>query len=225
MPNFKKHSPIFLALLFHITGLIGILFTPYKDWFIYSVPIVLLIMFLLLSITQLKFFKAYIGFFFIAFTIGMATEIIGVNTGLLFGNYQYGQVLGPKLYGVPLLIGFNWFNIVFCSGSLLTQCIDLIRRKWNINISATTFNIAVVIGGGAAIATCFDIILEPVAVKLNFWSWENGYIPLYNYICWFTISAILLGLKMYIKKITANTFASILFIIQALFFLLLNYFL
>ena len=65
MPNFKKHSPIFLALLFHITGLIGILFTPYKDWFIYSVPIVLLIMFLLLSITQLKFFKAYIGFFFI----------------------------------------------------------------------------------------------------------------------------------------------------------------
>jgi putative membrane protein len=224
MPNFKKHSPIFLALLFHITGLIGIVFTPYKDWFIYSVPIVLLIMFLLLSITQLKFFSAYIGFFFISFTIGMATEIIGVNTGLLFGNYQYGQVLGPKLYGVPLLIGFNWFNIVFCSGSLLTQCIDLIRRKWNVNITSRTFTIAVVIGG-AAIATGFDIILEPVAVKLNFWSWENGHIPLFNYICWFMISAILLGLKMYLKKISVNTFASSLFIIQALFFLLLNYFL
>jgi putative membrane protein len=224
MPNFKKHSPIFLALLFHITGLIGIVFTPYKDWFIYSVPIVLLIMFLLLSITQLKFFRAYIGFFFIAFTIGMATEIIGVNTGLLFGNYQYGQVLGPKLYGVPLLIGFNWFNIVFCSGSLLTQCIDLIRRKWNVNIIARTYTMAVVLGG-AAIATGFDIILEPVAVKLNFWSWENGHIPLFNYICWFMISAILLGLKMYLKKISVNTFASSLFIIQALFFLLLNLFL
>ena len=224
MPNFKKHSPIFLALLFHITGLIGIVFTPYKDWFIYSVPIVLLIMFLLLSITQLKFFRAYIDFFFIAFTIGMATEIIGVNTSLLFGNYQYGQVLGPKLYGVPLLIGFNWFNIVFCSGSLLTQCIDVLRRKWNVNITSRTFTIAVVLGG-AAIATGFDIILEPVAVKLNFWSWENGHIPLFNYICWFMISAILLGLKMYLKKISVNTFASSLFIIQALFFLLLNYFL
>ena len=224
MPNFKKHSPIFLALLFHITGLIGIVFTPYKDWFIYSVPIVLLIMFLLLSITQLKFFRAYIAFFFIAFTIGMATEIIGVNTGLLFGNYQYGQVLGPKLYGVPLLIGFNWFNIVFCSGSLLTQCIDVLRSKWNVNITSRTFTIAVVLGG-AAIATGFDIILEPVAVKLNFWSWENGHIPLFNYICWFMISAILLGLKMYLKKISVNTFASSLFIIQALFFLLLNYFL
>jgi putative membrane protein len=224
MPNFKKHSPIFLALLFHITGLIGIVFTPYKDWFIYSVPIVLLIMFLLLSITQLKFFRAYIAFFFIAFTVGMATEIIGVNTGLLFGNYQYGQVLGPKLYGVPFLIGFNWFNIVFCSGSLLTQCIDIVRRKWKVNITSRTFTIAVVIGG-AAIATGFDIILEPVAVKLNFWSWENGHIPLFNYICWFMISAILLGLKMYLKKISVNTFASSLFIIQALFFLLLNLFL
>jgi putative membrane protein len=224
MPNFKKNSPIILALLFHITGLIGILFTPYKDWFVSSVPIVLLIMFLLLSITQKKIFQAYISFFFIAFTIGMATEIIGVNTGLLFGNYQYGQVLGPKLFGVPLLIGFNWFNIVFCSGSLLAQCIDLLQRKWNVNITARTYTMAVVLGG-AAIATCFDIILEPVAVKLNFWSWENGQIPLYNYICWFIISAVLLGFKMYIKKITVNTFATILFIIQALFFLLLNYFL
>jgi putative membrane protein len=224
MPNFKKNSPIFLALLFHITGLIGILFTPYKDWFVSSVPIVLLIMFLLLSITQKKIFQAYISFFFFAFTIGMATEIIGVNTGLLFGNYQYGQVLGPKLFGVPLLIGFNWFNIVFCSGSLLAQCIDLLQRKWNVNITARTYTMAVVLGG-AAIATCFDIILEPVAVKLNFWSWENGQIPLYNYICWFIISAVLLGFKMYIKKITVNTFATILFIIQALFFLLLNYFL
>jgi putative membrane protein len=224
MPSFKKHSPIFFALLFHITGLIGIVFTPYKDWFVSSVPIVLLIMFLLLTISQIQFFRAYISFFFIAFAIGMATEIIGVNTGLLFGNYQYGQVLGLKIYGVPLLIGFNWFNIVFCSGSLLTQCIDVLRKKWNVNLTASTFSIAVVLGG-AAIATGFDIILEPIAVKLNFWSWENGHIPLFNYICWFMISAILLGLKMYFKKFSVNTFASSLFIIQAFFFLLLNYFL
>lgn len=79
--------------------------------------------------------------------------------------------------------------------------------------------------GGAAIATCFDIILEPVAVKLNFWSWENGHIPLLNYICWFIISAVLLGVKMRLKIIRVNTFATSLLIIQALFFLMLNLFL
>ena len=224
MPQIKKYSPIYLALLFHVSGVLGILFTPYKDWFVYSTPIVLLTMFLLLSYTQIKLSKEYFVFFIIAFVIGMGTEIIGVNTGLLFGDYQYGQVLGPKIYGVPLLIGLNWFIIVFCSGSLLTQCFDILRRKLNANIPTWTFSMVVVLGG-AAIATCFDIILEPVAVKLNFWSWENGHIPLLNYICWFIISAVLLGVKMRLKIIRVNTFATSLLIIQALFFLMLNLFL
>ena len=220
----KKQHPLYLALLFHITGLLGILFTPYKDWFVKTTPLVLLIMFLLLANTQIKFFKNYILFFLIAYTIGMATEIIGVNTGLLFGDYQYGQVFGPKILGVPLLIGLNWFVIVFCSGSLLTQCIELLKGNLNINIAASVYTYLVVLGG-AAIATCFDFILEPVAVKLQFWSWNNGYIPLFNYFCWFIISAIVLLIIMYLKKITVNTFATSLLIIQAVFFLMLNLFL
>jgi len=224
MPYIKKYSPLYLALLFHITGVLGILFTPFKDWFVISTPLVLLTMFILLANTQIKLSKAYILFFLIAFAIGMTTEIIGVNTGLLFGDYQYGQVLGPKLFGVPLLIGLNWFEIVFCSGSLLAQCIDLLQRKLNINLAAATSTFIVVLGG-AVVATCFDFILEPVAVKLHFWSWGNSYIPLFNYACWFIISAILLGVKVYIEKMRVNTFATSLLLIQAAFFMLLNLFL
>jgi putative membrane protein len=224
MPYFKKHIPYFLALLFHVTGLLGILCTAYKDWFVNSTPIVLLTMFFLLCYTQIKLVQTYFIFFIIAFVIGMATEMIGVNTGMLFGDYQYGQVLGPKVYGVPLLIGLNWFIIVFCSGSLFTQCLDLFQIKWNINMRAPVSKIILVIGG-AAVATCFDFILEPVAVKLHFWSWNNWQIPAFNYISWFIISAILLGVKIYLKSNRANTFATSLLIIQALFFLMLNLFL
>ena len=224
MPYLKKYSPLYLALLFHITGVLGILFTPYKDWFVYSTPIVLATMFILLANTQIKSTKAYVLFFLIAFVVGMSTEIVGVNTGLLFGDYQYGEVLGPKIYGVPFIIGLNWFVIVFCSGALCTQVVELIQNNLNIKMNGFVSSIFVVIGG-ATIATCFDFILEPVAVKLQFWSWENGQIPLLNYICWFTISAILLGLKMYFKAIKFNAFATSLLIIQALFFLMLNLFL
>jgi bisanhydrobacterioruberin hydratase len=220
----KKYNPLYFALLFHITGVLGILFTPYKDWFVYSTPLVLLTMFVLLTKTQIKFTKDYILFFLIAFVIGMATEIVGVNTGLLFGDYQYGQVFGPKTFGVPILIGLNWFVIVFCSGALCTQGIDLLQNKLNIKITGFASSFFVIIGG-ATIATCFDFILEPVAIKLQFWSWNNGHIPLFNYICWFSISAILLGIKTYLKKITVNTFATSLIIIQAVFFLILNLFL
>jgi putative membrane protein len=224
MPYIKKYHPFYLALLFHITGVLGILFTPYKDLFVYSTPIVLMTMFILLINTQNKYTKDYILFFLIAFVIGMATEMLGVNTGLLFGDYQYGKVLGPKILGVPLLIGFNWYIIVFCSGALLTQCIEMTKSKLNINLTASTSTYFIVIGG-AAIATFFDFILEPVAVKLNFWSWKNGNVPLFNYVCWFVISAILLSVKLYLNKRIVNTFATSLLIIQAIFFLMLNLFL
>ena len=224
MPSINKYSPLFIALLFHVTGLLGILFTPYSEWFINNTPVVLLTMFLLLSNTQIKSFKAYILFSSIAFITGMVTEIIGVNTGLLFGDYQYGQVLGPKIYGVPFLIGLNWFVIVYCAGALVTQGVELLQNKLNLKITGLAFSFFVVIGG-ATIATCFDFILEPVAVKLHFWSWKNGQIPLLNYACWFSISAILLVVKMYFKTIRINPFAINLLIIQTLFFLMLNLFL
>jgi len=224
MHSINKYSPLFIALLFHVTGLLGILFTPYSEWFINNTPVVLLMMFLLLSNSQIKSFKAYILFSSIAFITGMVTEIIGVNTGLLFGNYQYGQVLGPKIYGVPFLIGLNWFVIVYCSGALLTKGLELLQQKLNIKMNRFLSSILVVIGG-ATIATCFDFIIEPVAVKLHFWSWKNGQIPLLNYLCWFSISAILLVVKMYFKTIRINAFAINLLIIQTLFFLMLNFFL
>ena len=220
----KKINPLFLALLFHGTGVLGILFTPYKDWFVSSTPLVLLFMFFLLANTQLKAIKNFLLSFAIAFVISMGTEIIGVNTGLLFGQYQYGPVLGPKILGVPWLIGLNWFVIVYCSGSFLVHSLELMKSKFNIRVTATS-STAMVVLGGAAMATFFDFILEPVAVKLNFWTWNNGDIPLYNYLCWFLVSAVLLRINLQLKQVNAHVFASSLLIIQAVFFLMLHLFL
>lgn len=220
----KKINPLFLALLFHGTGVLGILFTPYKDWFVITTPLVLLFMFFLLANTQLKAIKSFLLSFAIAFVISMGTEIIGVNTGLLFGQYQYGPVLGPKILGVPWLIGLNWFVIVYCSGSLLIHIVELMKSQLNIPLTAATSTSMVVIGG-AALATFFDFILEPVAVKLNFWTWNNGDIPLFNYLCWFVVSAVLLRINLQLKQVNAQVFASSLLIIQAVFFLMLHLFL
>ena len=37
----------------------------------------------------------------------------------------------------------------------------------------------------AALATAFDFVLEPVAVRLDYWRWRDGVIPLQNYAAWF----------------------------------------
>jgi len=220
----RPRIPLFLALLFHITGVIGILFTPYKDWFIHNTPITLILMGVLLAASQERVEKGFIGFFFLAFATGMLTEIIGVNTGILFGDYAYGTVMGPKFMGVPFLIGMNWFLIVFCCGLLMQQLNKVMLAKYEAPIPRAIVKWSVVIDG-AVMATFFDWLMEPVAIHLGFWTWEGGTIPMLNYACWFVISAILLAIQQQLKIKAQNHFAIHLLIIQALFFLSLRIFL
>jgi putative membrane protein len=76
---------------------------------------------------------------------------------------------------------------------------------------------------GALLATVFDWIMEPVAVKLGFWTWlGTGEIPLWNYVCWFGISALLMAVFQACSFPKRNLFAVHLLIIQTLFFLILR---
>ena len=102
-------------------------------------------------------------------------EALGVATGLVFGEYIYGSTLGLAAFGVPLVIAFNWTVIVY--GAVRMQE----HRKH------PDFMTAVKAG---AMATMFDWIMEPVAIRLDYWTWAGGYIPLQNYLAWFVIATI-----------------------------------
>jgi putative membrane protein len=224
LPFSTYQIALFLALLFHISGAIGILFTPYKDWFIQHTPLNLLLMAGLLIWTQSDKNLAFYLFAVIAFVTGMLTEMIGVNTGILFGDYAYGNVMGIKLFGVPLLIGIQWFVTVFASGIIITRVKNalLARTPETAALMSKPLQITTIVVDGATLATFFDYVMEPVAVKLGFWQWHSAEIPLLNYLCWFVISALLLMLFHFFKFNKANHFAVHLFIIQLLFFLALR---
>ncbi len=207
-----------------MSGLIGILFTPYKDWFVHNTPLNLGLMFLLLLYTQPYRSRRFYLFMLIAFVIGMVTEMIGVHTGKLFGHYQYGTVMGSKLFGVPYLIGINWFVVVFCSGVFMRKINMFIESRFMAEGEQMRpgFKAASFIIDGALLATLFDFCIEPVAIQLNYWHWKNSEVPFYNYVCWFFISALLLVLFRKLNFNKNNHFAVHLLIIQVLFFLALQ---
>ena len=220
----KQHIATFIAILFHVSGLMGILFTPYKDWFIQNTPLNLCLMAVLLFWNQPQKNLSFFAFVAIAFLTGMGTEMIGVNTGHLFGDYKYGTVMGPQLNGVPWLIGINWFVVVFCSGAIMIKTQAWFKRKFEQDgrgLPPALATLSIIIDG-AILATFFDWIMEPVAMKLGFWQWKNSEVPLYNYTCWFLISAVLLAVFRWLSFDKQNHFAVHLFIIQALFFLALR---
>ena len=71
-----------------------------------------------------------------------------------------------------------------------------------------------------------DFLIEPVAISLDFWSWEYDIIPLQNYIGWFVIAFILqLIFLNVLDKAEKNIVAVSLFGWQIMFFGVLNLFL
>lgn len=226
MKTTRNNIALFIALLFHISGAIGILFSPYKDWFIQNTPLNLSLMAALLFFTQENKNNFFYLFAVVAFVTGMITEMIGVNTGYLFGNYVYGSVMGIKLMGVPLLIGVQWFVTVFCCGVIVHQLHNWLEKKYadsGVSMSPRIQFISLIVDS-ALLATVFDFIMEPVAIDLHFWQWHNNIIPFYNYVCWFIISMLLMVLFRKLPFQKENHFAIHLFIIQTLFFLILRNF-
>lgn len=216
-----------IAILFHSIGLVGLLFFD-KSFFLAATPINLLLSFALLIWTQTNKNLFFFLFLIACFAVGIAVEIIGINTGLLFGDYTYGNVLGPKVQNVPLLIGVNWFLIIYCCGisinTLLMKAINRIAADTGKNPMA--LKALSVIIDGATLAVLFDWLMEPVAVKLGYWVWNgDGSIPMFNYICWFVVSLLLLSIFHFAKFNKQNKFAVNLLLIQLMFFLLLRTFL
>ncbi len=185
-------------------------------------------MFVLLIWTQNEKNKYFFLFLIACFCVGIVVEMIGINTGMLFGDYTYGNVLGFKVQKVPLLIGANWFIIIYCSGisihTLLMKAINSISADTGKNPMA--LKAVSVIIDGATLAVFFDWLMEPVAVKLGYWVWNgDGTIPFYNYLCWFLVSILLLSVFHFLKFNKHNKFAVNLLLIQLMFFLILRTFL
>ncbi|MEM9867256.1 MAG: carotenoid biosynthesis protein, partial [Bacteroidota bacterium] len=103
----KAYLAVGIIWLFHISGILGIAL-GFKEWFLTKTPMNLSICLLLFFwVFPIDTFKKIIAFF-LFFGIGMFSEWLGVNYGLLFGRYAYGANFGPKLDGVPWLIGCFW---------------------------------------------------------------------------------------------------------------------
>ncbi|MEO8886062.1 MAG: carotenoid biosynthesis protein [Mucilaginibacter sp.] len=175
----RTHIAIVLIILFHLVGLAGVFIPELKPLMLQIVPWHLLLMFLLLLFTHRTINGRFIVFFILIFIIGFAAEWVGVHKAWLFGNYAYGDTLGIKWQGIPLIVGINWFLLTYSTGVLL-------QRVAVKSLFARLFY-------GGILLTLLDFLIEPVAIRDHYWHWAGGSdIPLKNYVTWFVLSAIML---------------------------------
>lgn len=195
-----------ILIVIYLVGIIGFSQAKYRDTLLPASGVVLYISTLAIALAS-KSKTKFIVFMAIAFLIGFGAEVIGVNTGYLFGNYVYGVNLGPKLLNVSIVIGLLWGVLALGAASIIDQVIIL--NKWKVFF-------------GAAIMLGVDLIMEPVAIANQFWTWEGGDVPLYNYVCWFLIAIFLQLILRKFKLNEKNKVYNTLLILMIVFFGFLN---
>ncbi len=114
--------------------------------------------------------------------IGAVAELLGTQTGVPFGAYEYTDYLGAKIAGhVPWFIPPSWYAV-----SILAY--DLARRM-KVGRMATVV-------WGAVFMVLWDVALDPAMSKaFPFWTYETeGFffgMPLTNWAGWFVTSLVI----------------------------------
>jgi len=195
-------------VFFYTIGVIAIYLPVTSGLFMSMTPVALLLSMSLLACYHEDFDKKSVRVFSIIFLTGYLIEVAGVNTGLIFGSYNYDDNLGFKLFNTPLMIGFNWLLMIYITSSIADQL------KINTGLKVFLASILMIV---------YDLILEQLAPKLNFWEWNDTIVPLQNYIAWFVIAMLFHSLIKINKIRTTNRLSLTVYICQLIFFLALMF--
>jgi len=194
-----------ILIMLHAVGLIA-LATPLAPWVLPLTPINLVLTAGAMVIFS-KLDRRTVALALVLGTLGYFVEVVGVWTGRVFGEYSYGEVLGFKLLNVPLLIGLNWSMLVFAIGVPMARST---MPTW----AKVMLSSAMMVG--------LDVLIEPVAIHLGFWSWEQGVIPVQNYLAWGAVSAVFFTLFFLVPLRRENPLARYVLVAQVVFFAGLN---
>ena len=115
--QYKSYFLYFLILVY-VSGSIGFVVNP--SFFSPFTPYTLLLTCFVFLIHNPAVDKKFIMAFSSIALLGFVMEVIGVKTGLIFGNYSYGNALGYKILGVPLIIPINWAMLI-CAGIIVVS--------------------------------------------------------------------------------------------------------
>jgi len=200
----REKISIAIIWLFHVSGIMGIIYGN-SHWFISATPLNLSINFVLLLI-NCNSHKWFFHMVILGFLTGMITEILGVQRGWIFGDYQYGDALGYKILGVPMLIGVNWALLTIITAAIAQQFYENLFMRIVIGVCLMIF---------------LDLLIEPIAPLLDFWAFDGGDAPLQNYIGWTAVAIFLQSIFHYFRIEVKGWFPNQLYLLQIIFFTVL----
>ncbi len=113
-------------------------------------------------------------------SFAILVEALSITTGFPYGFFTYGSKMGWRLGGlVPWTVPFAWVPLVVGAVAISAKVVPRGAARFVLAVLLLVFT---------------DLLLDPVAVKLGFWSYTSpgSYfgVPLSNFIGWVVSGAI-----------------------------------
>ena len=127
--------------------------------------------------------RAMLAFVAICAVVGNVIENIGVVTGFPFGHYYFVELMGPKLFHVPILLGLAYIGMAYVAFTLSHVILGRVHP------GNSPMRLGMIPLLAACIMTAWDLAQDPVwATVLHGWVWRDGGpwfgVPVSNYLGW-----------------------------------------
>jgi putative membrane protein len=136
----------------------------------------------------------------ICVVVGNFTENLSISTGFPFGHYFFVELMGPKLFQVPVLLGLAYVGMSYVSWTVAVA----ILGQFSASESGLRWVRLPVLA--SFIMTAWDLAQDPVwATVLHGWVWRDGGqwfgVPVSNYFGWMgTLLIIYLFFTLYLRR-------------------------
>jgi uncharacterized membrane protein len=145
--------------------------------------------------------RTAVGLLLLVAVAAIAFESVGLATGFPYGRYEYSDVLGPTLLGVPFLVPLAWLMMAWPSWVLADRLAAPLRPARRA---------ALRVGAAAAVFAAWDVVLDPQMVQAGYWTWTHprpglpgiDTVPLTNLAGWLLAGLVLMAL---LDRLVART--------------------
>jgi uncharacterized membrane protein len=128
--------------------------------------------------------RGFLVFATLCLGVGTLFESLSLRTGFPFGHYRFTDLMGPKLFDLPVLLALAYVGMGYLSwvvGLVILECQNepISGRKIVLLPLAASF-----------IMTAWDLSMDPVWADIDHaWVWRNGGsyygVPISNFFGWF----------------------------------------
>lgn len=201
MDNSQKSYLLLILLLCYVAGRVLQLFAGrVPSLLIVVLTVIPPVLFALIHGSRAYRFRAMFVFISLVLGVGVASESLSLRTGIPFGHYRFTDLMGPQIFGLPVLLALAYVGMGYLSWVVALVILDCDSKPLVGNKVVYLPLLA------SFVMTAWDLSMDPVWADIDHaWVWLNGGsyygVPISNYFGWILTTYIFYQLfALYMSK-------------------------